>query len=543
MLQLKFREPIGDRFFACTFFTLLTVLVIIGIRTAEDYGITWDEKMQYIIGKTGLQFFEGAPWMEFQGKEHFKYFGPTFEILLAYLQKVLGYSASQDIFTMRHFMTFLSYIFGTFFLYRIGLSWWKNPRWALLGCLFFVLSPRIYGHAFYNSKDIPALAMFITCIWTLMRTMQHQRKRDVAIHSFACAILITIRLTGIFMLPLTIAVFATQLVKKNVDRQCVKKSLIHGLLFASLVAMFTVMLWPYLWENPIEHFLKAYSFMSERAFGSYFLGTFRTTFLWYWVPLWILITTPKITSLLFFIGTGGLLWRFMNHPKAMLAHDYKSLIILAWFFGPLSSVILMRAGMYDDWRHMFFIYPAFALLATEGSRVLHNFACQNAKPAIMLMAIWFVIAGQSLSTLVWMVQNHPYQSLYFSIPSRLVEGKFELDYWGLSMRDGMKWVLEHDQSKLISIYPSSSTGWSAHNLLAPELRSRLVILKDPESAMYIVDNFRGNDYKKKFSVLPKLHSLAVNGLEIMAVYKNPNPDPSFLIPELVFLPHVVVFTM
>jgi hypothetical protein len=59
-----------------------------------------------------------------------------------------------------HFMHFLAFLMGLFFLYRICLKF--VGRWAAFAAaLMFNTQPLLWGHAFINPKDIPFMAFFL----------------------------------------------------------------------------------------------------------------------------------------------------------------------------------------------------------------------------------------------------------------------------------------------------------------------------------------------------------------------------------------------
>ena len=75
---------------------------------------------------------------------------------------------------------------------------------------------------------------------------------------------------------------------------------------------------------------------------------------WYYVPLWIGITTPLTFIILFFIG----LWKnFQLLFKKITKSIYIDSFMLTGFLIPLLSVIFFGSTLYGGWRHMFFIYP------------------------------------------------------------------------------------------------------------------------------------------------------------------------------------------
>ena len=63
---------------------------------------------------------------------------------------------------------------------------------------------------------------------------------------------------------------------------------------------------------------------------------------------------------------------------------------------------------------------------------------------------------------VWMIENHPIQNAYFSLPARYVQHNFELDYWGLSFRPALEYLLR-DQTyyqSQVEMQQRSSSDWA-----------------------------------------------------------------------------------
>jgi hypothetical protein len=119
--------------------------------------------MQYMIGSLALQYFrEGGSWIDF--REGMQYFGSTFEIVLSVAEKSLGLRDAREIFFLRHFLIFLSYYAGVVALFFLGKKSFGNNLWALLTCILFVFSPRIFGHAFFYRSSVDPLTPNATAV-------------------------------------------------------------------------------------------------------------------------------------------------------------------------------------------------------------------------------------------------------------------------------------------------------------------------------------------------------------------------------------------
>ena len=64
-----------------------------------------------------------------------------------------------------------------------------------------------------------------------------------------------------------------------------------------------------------------------------------------------------------------------------------------------------------------------------------------------------IVGGLGLAQAAWRItRDHPHQQVYFSIlPPSFSQTHFDLDYWGLSYRQGLEWVLAHDPATVIRV--------------------------------------------------------------------------------------------
>ena len=197
-----------------------------------------------------------------------------------------------------------------------------------------------------------------------------------------------------------------------------------------------------------------------------------------------------------------------------------TLIIFFWFFAPIAAVIVFRSVLYDGWRQAFFIYPAFILIAMIGLKGLWEMLDQNpyrwlrAGLAIFIGVEIFWVAG-------WMVRHHPFQNVYFnSLAGKnmaVIKEKYQMDYWGLSYRKALEYILAHDQDAQIKVFVANSPGISSAYILPKEERARLVFVKQPQEAGYFVSNYRW--HKEEYPLPNKVFAVEVDGANIMVVHK------------------------
>lgn len=399
-----------------------------------------------------------------------------------------------------------------FFLARKSLG---SAALVLFGCVMLVLSPRILAHSFYNSRDIPNLSFFVFGITSLLWYLDRRTKTRAIVHGMVCALAMSLRATGVFLPLITIMFLAYQLLLERRDYaiRWYRETIIFLLFLAAWVGM-TFLLWPLLWSNPLGNFYEALITTSH----------FRDIPPWYYVPRWIVISTPFLYTCFFLFGTGVLIRNLTNAVRTRsLIIQRDSLVFWSWLLVPIISIIITRSSIYDDWRHVFFLYPAFVLIALEGVQFLWTTITQRHYWLAGACVVCWTVGSLTMTT-IWILQYHPLEAVYFSIPSAWVDPKiFGLDYWGLSYRQGFEWVLAHDNRLVLRIHPTSSSGYTTIKVLTPQQFARLRITEEKD-ADYILDNFGRDHFDKIYSTqYAEVHTILVDGVPVLSIYDRSKP--------------------
>jgi hypothetical protein len=249
---------------------------------------------------------------------------------------------------------------------------------------------------------------------------------------------------------------------------------------------------------------------------------------WYYIPTWIGITTPVIYSVLFIIGATFILYRLFKHPMMCLYDDKdrQRAVVLGLFLGPVMAVIVLKSVLYDGWRQMYFIYPFFLIVSLHGVEVVKSWIAENTGKGRRLVEIYClcIITGSLIYTTLTMVEMHPYQNVYFNVlAGRNVEKRFELDYWGLSYRQALEYILRNEKDKEIRIAVANAAAKRSRDILGAEDRKR-IRFSSANEAKYFVSNYRFQEdllkyQKSEFPYENEIYSIRVNGYKIVGVYK------------------------
>ncbi|NOY82773.1 MAG: hypothetical protein GXP31_17380 [Kiritimatiellaeota bacterium] len=522
-------------------------LLVLGIALFRDYGISSDEIVNRNNGLLTWNYvFKGDPaLLEYSDR----FYGTVFESVLMLAEKALGVTDWRTIFLMRHFLTFLLFYVAVIFFYKLCAYRFADWRWGLVGAAALVLSPRIFGHAFFNSKDIASLAFFVVSTYTLVRFLDDKRATRAVWHALASALVIDVRILGVFIPCLTAGFVLTDLLLKKRER---RPGVYRALgLYAVLLPVLTVLFWPILWRHPLANFIEAFRRMSRYPwhgtvlyFGRYVSALELP---WHYALVWMLISIPIVYILFFVIGTYPILKRLAAHPFATLRERRAELLLLVEFAVPVAAVIVLGSVLYDGWRHLFFTYPGFLFVALVGLHSTWNSVGNTFRSRRMrTVGHAFVagVVGVNAACVAWfMVRYHPYQNVYFNAIAgdmRSVRRNFDMDYWGLSYRAGLEYILDHDAGKQIPVFIASlpkELGLLESLILTPRQRARLVFADMPLHARYFLSNYRWHcdDYSFK----DEIFSVRIRGGRIMVVYKLSKADFADLdLPEEVRSPKV-----
>jgi hypothetical protein len=497
------------------------LLLSIGIATYRDYGMGWDEGHMFFLGEITYDYvFARQPWPAPENLPHrsIPFYGPAFELALTSARHLTKTIDIRNILFQRHVLTFLFFVGGVAAFVALARRHTQDWRWGIAAGLLLVLHPRLYADAFYNSKDIPALVTFVFGMFTLLRFMQTRTPTSAMCHGVVCALAIATRLSGLFLLPLTaIGVLGPVLSASRHRRTALRHALQDLTICFAFAGLLTFVFWPYLWADPIGRFSEVLQFNSGQGAGSLYLGKMITALPWHYPFVWIAITTPPLVIAA--AGVGGIVSarQMLKHPKRWTPKDWHLLLFFLWLLLPVATILAMGSGLFNGWRHIYFLGPAVLLFAVEGVRWLIRFLPRWRSWILAAMTVQLALVA------AWMALNHPFQNVYFSLPSSLVQGNFELDYWGLSYRRGLEYILEHDPATKIPIFIGTSPGFSTtNNFLPAASTARFDIVESMEQAIYVITTLPA-----PFALpnIPPWHVISVDDIPILIIFRNPAAPP------------------
>jgi hypothetical protein len=495
---------------------LLSAVLVVGLATAADYGVTVDEFNTDDYGPKALAWYTSG----FVDRSHFEtvefplwYYGPWFQMLTAYIQSF----DLADRVTVRHAMTFLVGLAALAALLPIGRL--AGGRWAGLAAIALCLmTGYFYGSLFFTPIDVPfvaAMTWATLAILVMTRQVLPSWRASIAA-GLLTGLAVATRTGGIIthayllgaLLLCAAEFFAThdRLTPRYLVAIVARYGAVVGI--ASITAF---ALWPWLQiGNPFAQFKIALVHFATIPMSFEFPhwgGQVSTSALPVsYIPAQLLARLPEaflvLLAVAFIHGVAAaarlardaaVTWRVdrgagLRAGLLTLARARAILVVCAAVVLPLGFLMLQRATMYDGIRHVLFVIPMLAVVAGLGWRAL--LPPLNRAPVIAA-----VVAGAYVGSIVaTLAVLHPLEYVAMNAlagGTRGAYGNFELDYWSAAATEALR-RLEHRLDYDSSIQPVETPPsilicirWREGSV-HPILKRPWIVETDPDTADFII---------------------------------------------------------
>ena len=418
-----------------------------GWAVLDDYGVSGDADRQRKTAQITLDYVLGRDDALLDDRD--RVYGVVFDGLLLGAERLLDLQDSRAVYLLRHGLTHLLFLAAGLAAASVAFRLYGR-RWLALAALgLFLLHPRLYAHSFFNSKDLPFLSLFMVALWLAQRAFRRGTGAAFALCGVGAGLLANVRLMGILLFAGVLALRACDGVWAA-DRATRRQALRTGGLCAVTGALTLYATLPHLWSDPVRRFAEAFSYWVQHPHMALML--FRGDYVSSWAPppayapVWFAITAPPFALLLGGVGLAALVRRGLRAPGALRRNTrlrFESLL-LACYVLPALAVILLGSTLYNGWRHLYFLYAPFCLLATGGLHAL-------AATARRFQPDWTGGIGRvagvgAAATLGAMIALHPDQDLYFNFledratPERL-RTRYDFNYTVISSRRALEFLL------------------------------------------------------------------------------------------------------
>ena len=504
---------------------VFALFLIAGLALVDNYGVSLDTGSQRFIAIHALNYVlhDDQTLLQIYAD---RFYGAAFEApLLLLTERVLRLEDPRHVYLARHVLTHLFFLIGGFCCYLLALRLSGDRLVALLVMLLFLLSPRLYAHSFFNSKDPVFASAFVMALLFASRAFDKDSVGAYRQCGVAAGLLVNLRIMGVvlFVVVLVFRAWAWFRAEGRAARRWVATTTGAFALWGGLVLFISL---PYLWEDPVGRFSEYWTTLSDLSF------VHSAAPPWDYMLRWFAISQPPVTLLLGLLGlgtlgfaAGGVFRRGAGGARPGAAWGRGELrfggLLAACFALPLVAFALLRPGIYNDWRHFYFLHGPFCLLATFALMGLRQLPVRGLpKEWVSGAAGALTAAGLGVAALE-MAQIHPHQYLYFNFLAdrKTPEGlhaRYEMDYWHLAMRQGYEYALRQAPSSpainLKSLAKSMKDPiiYNVGILPAPA-RARLTYdpARDPD---FYLSNFPLDDYFP-----PVLHQIKVYNNTVMTV--------------------------
>ena len=457
---------------------VLAVFAAVGVAVLDDYGVSVDEASQRELGQTAVDYVLGDGHL-LTGSD--RYYGVSFEAPLVLAERLLGLADSRAVHLLRHLATHLFFLAGGFFCWLLAHRLFGDRRLALFALLLYLLHPRLYAHSFFNSKDIPFLAMFMIALWLVERAFRRDTAAAFALCGAGVGVLIDLRVMGVALFVAVPGLRALDLLLAR-DPAGRRRALVTAAAFVLAAAGTRYAAAPWLWSDP---FAVVDAFETQARHPNRVTTLFQGELVrWpdippHYLPTWMAITTPPAALLLALAGAAAVVRRGVARPRDVLRNTGLRFewLLLACLTLPPAAVVALNSNVYNGWRQMYFLYAPLCLLAACGLRGLLAAARRPwARRAAGVLAA-AALAGMAVDV----VRLHPHQAAYFNFlvdrwtPERL-RARYDVLYWGTEHREGLEYLLtRHPDETLYVDAADNSWLWNNRAILPAAARERIVL--------------------------------------------------------------------
>jgi hypothetical protein len=518
----------------------IIVYVAIALVTYRDFGLTWDETVNYNRGVLSYQhLFKKTIDNPYQfnkknGHLDVKDVPNTYSSYKNYLNtkyvRFLDYYSYSGFYPMvlfvlnkdksieRYHLLNILFSLGIFvFLYALLYHYYHDQKIAILGPLFLFLTPRFLGHIPGNPKDIPfAVMYFISCTALYFFASSKKTLTKILVIGLLFGLTQDLRAAAI-TLYLVLFLFDTYtyyLGKENKPEEAITwgqffiKELQSMLLIGIVATLFSVLTWPYLGINVIPNaqellhlrtnfpWQHTVIFQGEELHGTQLPGHYLLTWFAIATPLMILI--PALLS--------PLVIKKWFHNRIFI-------LLLLVLVTNITLYTIIRPLVYDGLRHFLFLVPMISTLGVIA--IVEYFKHAQRKFIKSVIAIIILINIAVIARQI--VSLHPYQYIFFNSFVGGLQGaqkKYDTEYWGASYNEAINWFKENIATDINELYTIHIWGIKRYKVYqAPNIRNA-----PPQIAEYI---FR---FTRRMKEEPRrediIHIVQRNNTPLVFIMKN-----------------------
>lgn len=521
--------------------------LVAGFFHVKDYGISFDEGTEFNTTILTFQYAEvmlnhllGGDMVDYTGFMEYpdNIYGAAIRFPLYLVAKHLPMEV-RDFFLLSHYYTFLWFCIAVGALYYLGKELSKRREVGCVAALFLVLSPRIAAESVYNIKDALFMSVFLVAMAVGYYFLKSKKNTTLVWFCFFMALCINTRYIGGILLLLVVALWIYGECK---DGKKLGKSVGKGIGICGLTYVFYYIMTPFLWTNPLGNTIKIVA-----SFSNYADGVMRMLFMgehyysnelpWYYLSVWIAITTPLLILLLFMtelvrLGIKAVLKCLKytkedkgkevkkENPEVGLERRYYHCMVGVLLLVLLLDIIL-NPIKYDGWRHFYFLYPILVIMASMGFWHMWNAVGTIKKESVHKLGKAAMLGALLLfcvAIIGWNWKVHPYEYVFFNCMTDSKAEQFERDYWYVSTYDALEEVLAMKPEGEINVYCVCKT---VSLFLSEAQKARLCFANTIDEADYVIMQYRDatvEELKRLCEGMELVSERMVEGIPIYSIY-------------------------
>ncbi len=451
----------GKYLFAGVLLFATAVLAILAPKSAVNV----DEQLHYPHAKNVVNwYFTGGEDQSALNtpQTNLKYYGQSIDNFTALVNRIFNF---EDEFLVRHYtgaFFFLLLLLFTGLLSKDITGSWTAAAVTIMALLFM---PRLAGQAFGNLKDIPFAAGYMAGLLMIVRLLKEfpqVKWKTALLLGVAIAFTVSVRAGGFILFAYLGLSFLLYFVLKPfylieiVSTKPVFVRLMGQAAVIVVVGYFTGLLfWPYALQNVLVHPLESLQVMEHYkvSIRQIFEGDlmWSTQLPWYYLPKWLIISTPLFVLIGFVIFLALLFRESLGSRRNNRQLLLEGFVLFAFVF-PFLYVIAIDSNLYSGIRQMLFILPPMALLAVWGTYKLVHFLISKNRIAGYAVAFSFLIL--LLIPAKHQAATFPVDYVYFNSlagGNKKAWGNYEYDYYYHSIKEAFDFLNNHAGGNEITV--------------------------------------------------------------------------------------------